>query len=209
MRAHMSARAPAVPASTGTRRRATLDGYMPRWCNLANLFTLVRLILIPYVIGAILDGRHGRALELFFLAAVTDVIDGTLARSYGMATQVGAYLDPIADKCLLSGIFLAMGATGSVPWWFVAVVLGRDVYILVAVVAVLALTKVRKFPPSRWGKISTFVQIATAVTLLVENIWKLAVLQAISSAMLWVCLGFTIWSGVHYTFRGAQTLRAH
>jgi cardiolipin synthase len=122
---------------------------------------------------------------------------------------VGAYLDPIADKCLLSGIFLAMGAAGNVPWWFVAVVLGRDIYILVAVVAVMALTKVRKFPPSRWGKISTFVQIATAVTLLVENIWKVALLQAISAAMLWVCVGFAIWSGVHYTFRGAQTIRAH
>jgi cardiolipin synthase len=182
---------------------------MPRWFNLANFFTLLRLILIPYVIGAILAGRHTRALELFFLAAVTDVIDGTLARSYGMSTQAGAYLDPIADKCLLSGIFLALGAVGSVPWWFVAVVLGRDVYILLAVVAVMALTKVRKFPPSRWGKISTFVQIATAVAWMVENIWPVPVLHAIATAMLWVCVGFTIWSGIHYTLRGTETSGAH
>ena len=141
------------------------------------------------------------------LAAVTDVIDGTLARSYGMSTQAGAYLDPIADKCLLSGIFLALGAIGSVPWWFVAVVLGRDVYILLAVVAVMALTKVRKFPPSRWGKISTFVQIATAVTWMVENIWPVPVLHAIATAMLWVCVGFTIWSGIHYTLRGTANVR--
>ena len=181
---------------------------MPRWFNLANLFTLFRLILVPYVIGAILDGRHSRALELFFVAAVTDVIDGALARSYGLATQAGAYLDPIADKCLLSGIFLALGATGIVPWWIVVVVLGRDMYILLAVVAVMALTKVRKFPPSRWGKISTFVQMATAVTWMVENIWPVVALHAISSAMLWVCAVFTVWSGIHYTLRGAQTLRA-
>ena len=181
---------------------------MPRWFNLANLFTLFRLILVPYVIGAILDGRHTRALELFFVAAVTDVIDGALARTFRQATQVGAYLDPIADKCLLSGIFLALGATGSVPWWFVAVVLGRDIYILLAVVAVMALTRMRKFPPSLWGKISTFVQISAAVTYMVENIWPAAALHAISSAMLWVCAGFTIWSGIHYTLRGAQTLRA-
>jgi len=103
---------------------------MPRWFNLANFFTLLRLILIPYIIGAILAGRHTRALELFFVAAVTDVIDGTLARSYGMSTQAGAFLDPIADKCLLSGIFLALGAVGSVPWWFVVPLLGAiiDVY---------------------------------------------------------------------------------
>src|SRR5271169_5301590 len=162
--------------------RVTLDKYMPRWFNLANFFTLLRLILVPYVIGAILDGRHSRALELFFVAALTDVIDGTLARSYGLATQVGAYLDPIADKCLLSGIFLALGATGSVPWWFVAVVLGRDIYTLLAVVAVMALTKVRKFPPSFWGKITTFAQIATAVGWMVENLWPAPALYAISSA---------------------------
>ena len=180
---------------------------MPRWINLANLFTLLRLILVPYVIGAILGGRHERALGLFFVASVTDVIDGALARTHGRATQVGAYLDPIADKCLLSGIFLALGATGSVPWWFVAVVLGRDMYILLAVVAVMAFTSVRKFPPSRWGKISTFVQIATAVTWLVKNIWPVPVLHALSSAMLWVCVGFTLWSGLHYTLRGAQMLR--
>jgi cardiolipin synthase len=181
---------------------------MPRWFNLANLFTLLRLILVPYVIGAILDGRHGRALALFFVAAVTDVLDGAVARSYGLATQVGAYLDPIADKCLLSGIFLALGVTGSVPWWFVAVVLGRDMYILLAVVAVMALTKVRKFPPSFWGKTATFVQIATAVAWMVVNIWPAPVLHAISSAMLWICVAFTVWSGIHYTLRGAQTLRA-
>ena len=86
----------------------------------------------------------------------------------------GAYLDPIADKCLLSGIYLALGATGAVPWWLVAIVLGRDIYILLAVLGVMALTKVRKFPPSRWGKISTFVQIATAVTVMVQNIWQIA-----------------------------------
>lgn len=182
---------------------------MPRWFNLANLFTLVRLALVPYVIGAILNGQHGRALALFFVAAVTDAIDGALARSYGLESQVGAYLDPIADKCLLSGIFLALGATGTVPWWFVAVVFGRDIYILLAAITVMALTKVRRFPPSVWGKFSTFVQIATAVTWMVKNIWPGPVLQAIASAMLWVCMASTIWSGIHYTLRGKQTLGSH
>jgi CDP-diacylglycerol--glycerol-3-phosphate 3-phosphatidyltransferase len=181
---------------------------MPRWFNLANLLTLLRLVLVPFVIGAILDGRNARALELFFVAAVTDVLDGAFARSYGLATQAGAYLDPIADKCLLSGIILALGATGSVPWWFVAVVLGRDLYILLAVVALMALTTVREFPPSRWGKLSTFSQIAAAIAWMVENIWPVPVLHAVSSGILWVCAGFTIWSGIHYTRRGVQTLRA-
>ena len=68
--------------------------------------------------------------------------------------------------------------------------------------------KVRKFPPSRWGKLSTFVQIVAAVAWLVTNIWPVSVLHAISSATLWVSAGFTVWSGTHYTLRGVQTLRA-
>jgi cardiolipin synthase len=181
---------------------------MPRWLNLANFFTFSRLILVPYVVVAILDGHHGKALALFFVAALTDVIDGALARSYGLESQVGAYLDPIADKCLLSGIFLALGSIGTVPWWFVALVFGRDIYILLAVIGVMALTKVRRFPPSRWGKLSTFAQIVAAVAWMVTNIWPLSVLHAISSATLWVSAGFTLWSGTHYTLRGVQTLRA-
>jgi len=180
---------------------------MRRWLNLANLFTLTRLILVPYIVRAILEGSHASALALFLLAAITDGVDGALARGYGQATQAGAYLDPIADKCLLSGIFLALGAIGSVPWWFVAIVLGRDIYILLAVLAVIGLTRIRKFPPSRWGKIATFVQIALAVTLMTKNIWPSPVLQVLSSVMLWVCVGFTVWSALHYTLRGAQTLR--
>jgi cardiolipin synthase len=175
--------------------------------NLANLFTVARLVLVPFVVNAILDGRHVLALQLFFAAALTDIIDGGLARNFNMATQFGAYLDPIADKCLMSGIYLALGAIGAVPWWFVGIVLGRDIYILLAVLAVMSFTKVRKFPPSRWGKISTFVQIATAVTVMVSNIWQLPLFQTIGGIMIWVCTFFTVWSGVHYTIRGTQTLR--
>ena len=182
---------------------------MPRWINLANLLTVVRLALIPAIVHAILEGRNVHALDLFFAAALTDVIDGFLARNFGMATPSGAYLDPIADKFLLSAIFLALGATDAVPWWLVAVVLGRDIYILLAVLGILALTKVRKFPPSKWGKFSTFVQIATVVCFLVQNIWQLAIFHAIAVTMVWVCGVLTVWSGIHYSIRGVQTLRMH
>jgi phosphatidylglycerophosphate synthase len=77
------------------------------------------------------------------------------------------------------------------------------------VLAFIGLTKVRKFPPSIWGKASTFVQISTAVVWMTRNILNLRVLDALSSAMLWVCAVFTIWSGVHYALRGIQLLRMH
>ena len=181
---------------------------MPRWINPANLLTLVRLILTPYIVGAILSGQNVRALELFFAAAVTDGLDGLLARSFGQATQVGAYLDPIADKFLMSGIFLALGATQSIPWWVVAIVFGRDIYILLAVIGILSLTSVRKFPPSRWGKFSTFVQIATVINCMVQKIYPGTFLSPVLSAMLWVCVGFTLWSGIDYTLAGVRVLRS-
>ena len=181
---------------------------MPAWINLANLFTLLRLVLVPFVVRDIVDGNHGRALVLFFAAAVTDVIDGALARGPSGTTRAGAYLDPIADKCLMSGVFLALGAANIVPWWFVAVVLGRDLFILIGALAVMALTKVRQFPPSRSGKLSTFVQIVTAICWMVSDAWPLAVLVAISTAMLWVCITFTVASGLDYARRGTHLFRA-
>ena len=87
---------------------------MPKWFNLANLFTLARLILAPFVITAILRRHHGQALALFAAAAVTDALDGALARRYGWTTKAGAYIDPVADKALLSGAYLALAVIGSI-----------------------------------------------------------------------------------------------
>jgi cardiolipin synthase (CMP-forming) len=182
---------------------------MPRWVNVPNLFTLLRLVLVPFVIGAILAGEHGRALLLFAAAAFTDLLDGAAARHLGLTTQVGAYLDPVADKCLLSGVFLALALAGLVPCWFVVIVFGRDLYILFAVCFLLWLTSLRSFPPSVWGKVSTFVQVVTAVLWMARNWLSTPVLNALSSAMLWPCAVFTVWSGVHYTWRGVQLARAH
>lgn len=181
---------------------------MPTWVNLANLFTLSRLVLVPFVVSDIVSGRHVRALALFFAAAVTDVIDGALARGASGVSRVGAYFDPIADKCLMSGVFLALGAAEIVPWWFVLVVLGRDLLILAGALFALALTKVRQFPPSRWGKLSTFVQIVTAICWMVRNAWPAEILVWISSAMLWVCTASTIWSGLDYARRATTLIRA-
>jgi len=182
---------------------------MPRWINIANLFTFLRLALVPFVIRAILQGNHLTAMGLVIIAGITDIIDGAMARSFNLSTNTGAYLDPIADKCLLSGIFLALGSSGIVPWWFVMVVFGRDLYILLGVLALLGLTKATKFPPSQWGKASTFVQISTAMMWMARNIMHFPVLDALSSAMLWVCAAFTIWSGIDYTLRGSRMLQAH
>jgi len=182
---------------------------MPRWLNLPNFFTTLRLVLVPFIVQAILSGRHALALALFASAAATDVLDGAAARRLHVTTQTGAYLDPIADKCLLSGVYLALAIAHILPWWFVAIIFGRDIYILAAVGVLMLSTSVRQYPPSLWGKLSTFVQILTAVVWMARNVFPLRVLDALSSAMLWPCMVFTLWSGVHYTWRGIQVARAH
>jgi cardiolipin synthase len=180
---------------------------MPRWLNVANLFTALRLVLVPFIILAILNGNHIRALVLFAGAALTDALDGIAARELGSTTRLGAYLDPIADKCLLSGVFLALAVAHLAPVWLVALVFGRDLYILAAVGFLLWLTPVRRFPPSVWGKVSTFVQVLTVTVWLSRNAASLSILELLSDAIQWPCAAFTVWSGIHYTWRGLRLAR--
>jgi cardiolipin synthase (CMP-forming) len=182
---------------------------MAGWVNLANAFTLIRLLLTPVVIAAIIERRHKLALALFFAAAVTDVLDGLAARRRDGRTAAGAYFDPIADKCLMSGVFLGLAFSGSAPWPVVALVLGRDLYILLGAVVFLAATTIRKFPPSKWGKASTFVQIVTVVCWLTRDAFPAPWLRAIGAAVIWPCVAFTVVSGAHYTWRGIFLARTN
>ena len=131
--------------------------------TVANFFTLLRLLLTPFVAIAIARGFYVRAIVLFFVAGLTDVIDGLLARKMGDSSTVGAYLDPIADKILLSVIYVALALSHDIPYWMVAIVFGRDLLILLMAAYGLMFTSIRKFPPSIWGKISTFFQISAAL----------------------------------------------
>lgn len=182
---------------------------MPPWLNLANLFTLLRLLLTPVVIVAIVEGRHRLALAIFFVSALTDVLDGWAARQRDASTAAGAYFDPIADKCLMSGVFVALAAAGMTPWWVVGVVLGRDLYIVLGAGILMAFTKIRKFPPSIWGKASTFVQIVTVTCWLTRDAFPAPALRAIGAGVLWPCVAATVWSGLHYTWRGIRMASAN
>lgn len=177
--------------------------------TLPNLVTLLRVALAPFILAAILRGSHLAALELFAVAAATDAIDGFLARTLHAASASGAYLDPIADKLLLSGVYVALAVIRSVPWWLVAVIFGRDLLILAAAGVALLFTELRAFPPSIWGKISTFFQILTAVAFLARNASGWPAMATLSIISIWPTAALTVWSGMHYAWRGARLLRAH
>jgi cardiolipin synthase len=171
--------------------------------NLPNLFTLARLVLAPFVAFDILHSRYGRAIILLFIAGFTDVIDGFLARRLQVSTRTGAYFDPIADKILLSVIYVSLGLAGAMPWWMVAIVFGRDVLILAMAAYGLLFTSLRKFPPSVWGKISTFFQIAAALVVMGAR----AAIPAPVTLALSLMIAATVVSGLHYVWTGVVMLR--
>jgi cardiolipin synthase (CMP-forming) len=171
--------------------------------NLPNLFTLLRVFLTPFVAVAILRGSYIRALVLLFLAGISDVVDGLLARRLGEATRVGAYFDPIADKILLVTIYISLGVAAAIPWWMVGIVFGRDLLILAMAAYGLRFTSIRKFPPSVWGKISTFLQISAALVVMGAR----AGIPAPVELALWLMIAGTAWSGFHYAWRGIVLLR--
>ena len=102
--------------------------------TLPNLITIARLIAVPLVIMAIAQGHWDWAFFLFVLAGVSDAVDGWLAKSFNMASELGAYLDPIADKALLVSIYVTLAVTGGLPVWIVILVVARDVMIVSAVI---------------------------------------------------------------------------
>jgi len=176
---------------------------------LPNLLTIARLLLAPFVFRAITGARHTAALILFACAALTDGLDGMLARRLGQITPLGTLLDPIADKLLLSGVFLALAITGIMPWWLVIVVLGRDVFLLASSGIVMLFTDIRQFQPSVWGKISTLVQIVCATAWMLQNAGISPQLRGVAPALVWPTAAVTLWSGLHYSWRTIRLLTVH
>ncbi|HSE39501.1 MAG TPA: CDP-alcohol phosphatidyltransferase family protein, partial [Acidobacteriota bacterium] len=139
----------------------------------ATILTLLRMLLIPFVAMGILYNRYGLALIIFLISGLTDLFDGFIARKFQQKTKLGAMLDPMADKLLLSASFLLLtfpkNLTVAIPLWLAIMVFSRDIFIVVSAVAIALTTGFTKFEPSIYGKASTFVQIACVLTVLVLN----------------------------------------
>lgn len=166
--------------------------------NVANQLTLFRLLLIPAIVIAILYGRHFPALVLLLIAAATDAVDGLVARWLKQRTALGAYLDPIADKLLLSSCFFVLALIHSVPWWVTILVLSRDLLILITTLVVALFTPIRRFPPSVLGKLNTAIQVAAIFAVVVRNAYPSFSIASLASPLVWLTALSTVVSGIHY-----------
>src|SRR5256885_4425257 len=142
--------------------------------TIANQLTLLRMLLIPAFIVLIVEGELGWALAAFALAGVTDALDGVIARWSGQKTTLGAWLDPMADKLMLVSAFVVLtvpnlGLANKLPLWLTALVISRDVGIVVTVAIVNLAVGRRTFQPSMFGKIATAIYIVTVSLAMLFN----------------------------------------
>ena len=174
-----------------------------------NQLTFLRLGFLPFFIVLIFYERYAWALLILVLAAATDAMDGLLARSLNQKTALGAYLDPIADKLLLSSSFVVLALAGRMPRWLTILVLGRDILILVTATVILLVIGYRQFPPSIYGKIATGTQILMVLVVLLAAVFELPMLEILRQGLGYVVAGFTIFSGFHYSVVVARRLHHH
>jgi len=131
--------------------------------SIPNLITLGRILLVPVVVWAITAGEMRIAFVLFLAAGISDAVDGFLAKRFGMATELGAYLDPLADKAMLVSIYVALGIADAVPGWLVILVVSRDIMIVTAVILSWLVDKPVALKPLLVSKLNTVAQIVLAL----------------------------------------------
>ncbi len=149
-----------------------------------NLLTLARLFIIPFLVIEILDGRMGTAFALFALAGLSDGLDGLVARRFRQHTRLGQYLDPIADKLMLSTLFLVMTHVGLIPRYVTVLVFSRDLGILLIATLLFMTSVLREFQPSLFGKLNTFVQIVALVVIFAERVFRWWPLRPLGDGLL-------------------------
>jgi cardiolipin synthase len=172
-----------------------------------NQLTLLRLIFIPFIIINIVDNNHRWALILLVIAGLSDGLDGLLARTLHQQTKLGQYLDPIADKLLLSTLFLVLAILHRIPWKYTVLVFSRDLCILLTCAVLYATTSIRDFRPSIFGKINTGAQVATIFFVLLFQVDSTAWIYYCRKVGLYATFAFTLISGLHYVFLIGQRLR--
>ncbi len=177
--------------------------------NIPNLISLLRIILVPIVVILLIQGLFFKALVIFIIAALSDALDGFLARFMHQQTVLGAYLDPIADKALLASSFITLSVLHIIPGWLTVIVISRDFIILLGI-SVLSMVSIPvEIRPTFVSKVTTVLQLITVLLALslrhlpggFNEIWPLV--------LDWVTALFTIVSGLHYMAKGMALINRH
>jgi cardiolipin synthase (CMP-forming) len=173
-----------------------------------NQLTLLRLIFLPFIVIKLVEGRYGWALALFILAGISDGLDGLLARRLHQQTVLGQYLDPIADKLLLSTVFMVLSILHKIPWKYTVMVFSRDIFILFSSAVLFAIAGLRDFRPSIFGKANTFAQLAAVFFVLLLQVHPSRWVWIAEVTFLHATFAFTILSGLHYVILVGPRLKA-
>jgi len=179
-----------------------------RILTVPNEMTFLRLAFLPFFIIAIKYDRYFLALGILVAGGLSDALDGWLARELNQKTALGAYLDPIADKLLLSSSYFVLALKDKIGWWLAILVLGRDVLLLVACAVILLTVGYRPFPPSIWGKLTTFFEILLIVLVLVVAAWGKQDLSLAREICSYSVAALVITSGLNYSIVVSRQLHA-
>ena len=186
-----------------------IENYSTNILTLANKLTILRIVFVPVFIILLTYNQLGWALLTFLAAGLTDGLDGVIARRFGQKTSVGAILDPIADKLLMTSSLVVLSMpqmefANPIPVWLMLLVIFRDVFILFGSLAFVLANGFRTFPPTIYGKASTACQLLTVFTVLLFN-W-LDVVEPSLYFMFIVAGLLTVVSGVNYLFTSRKFL---
>jgi cardiolipin synthase (CMP-forming) len=178
----------------------------PPFWTVPNQITFLRFVLIPIFLICLFYQRYDWALILLVTAGVSDGLDGLLARWLNQKSELGSFLDPLADKMLLSSAFVVLSFKGVIGWWLTILVSARDVVIIATAVVIVLVVGPRTFPPSIFGKVNTFLQILLVLETVAGEVFPSPFLYQIHGFLLYSVAAFTIISGVHYSVVIARRL---
>jgi len=184
-----------------------VEQYRSAILTTANQLTMLRIMFVPVFISLLAYGEIGWALGTFVAAGVTDVLGGIIARRFGQKTSIGAVLDPLADKLLMTASLLILSLPqmefhNTIPRWLMILVIFRDVFILLVSLIIVLMVGWRVFTPSPYGKASTVLQVITVLAVLYSN-WKHVAVEELN-ILFYMTGAMTAFSGLHYLARSLR-----
>jgi cardiolipin synthase len=174
-----------------------------------NQITFFRLALLPVYFIVIFYGHYRWTLGLLLIAGLSDALDGQLARRLNQKSELGAFLDPIADKLLLTGSYLILALHHGIAWWLTILVLARDVIIVMIAAVILLVVGYRTFPPTIYGKATTIVQILLVVAVIAGAAFDYPEHLRVNELLVYLTAVLTVFSGLHYSVLIARSVSSN